>query len=53
MGVRIGFGLFTNPVGSGCMWVVCLGLDCGGVGGVGGVCGVDQSLGGWGGDMSV
>ena len=48
LGVR-GLGLgFTNPVGTGEVWDVCLCFGCCGVGGVGGewVGGLDQGLGG-------
>ena len=51
-----GLGLgFTNPVGTGGVLDVCLCFGCGGVGGVGGewVGGLNQSLEGWGGVMSL
>ena len=46
---------FTNPVGTGGVLDVCLSLGCSGLGGVGGkwVRGLNQSLEGWGGVMSV
>ena len=51
---RLGLG-FTNPVETGGVWDVCLSLGCGDCVCLGGqrIGGLVQSLGGWGGVMSV